>query len=387
MNLTYRYSAIQFTHWASSSGAAAFATTYLLNKGVPSGMVGFLLALAGLCSCLSQPVLASLADRAEKFVLTKMLLIMSVLCSVCILLQLLPGISIMLMAVLYMVSIWSSDAMVSLLNAISVAYNNAGYFVDYGAARGIGAVASAVSSLIIGWVIAKFGTTWMLVLLLAARLGSMIALAGFPEIQQSRSAVSADHRSLSIGAFFGQYRWYCLSLLGIAFLGMYHAMTENYMIVIMNALGGNSSHVGVALFIAAMVAAPVIFFFEKIRKVFRDTTVLKIAAVSFFIKAVGFYFAGNIQTIYLLQFFQISSYALLAPAQVYYAKEKVRDNDMVKGQAFITAAYALGCAAGNFAGGQLLSQGAGAILMAGICMAAAGTTIVFATVTKSDFCL
>ena len=107
MNLTYRYSAIQFTHWASSSGAAAFATTYLLNKGVPSGMVGFLLALAGLCSCLSQPVLASLADRAEKFVLTKMLLIMSVLCSVCILLQLLPGISIMLMAVLYMVSIWS----------------------------------------------------------------------------------------------------------------------------------------------------------------------------------------------------------------------------------------------------------------------------------------
>ena len=108
-----------------------------------------------------------------------------------------------------------------------------------------------------------------------------------------------------------------------------------------------------------MVAAPVIFFFEKIRKVFRDTTVLKIAAVSFFIKAVGFYFAGNIQTIYLLQFFQISSYALLVPDQVYYAKEKVRDNDMVKGQAFITAAYALGCAAGNFAGGQLLSQGAG----------------------------
>lgn len=159
------------------------------------------------------------------------------------------------------------------------------------------------------------------------------------------------------------------------------------MIVIMNVLGGNSSHVGVALFIAAMVAAPVIFFFEKIRKVFRDTTVLKIAAVSFFIKAVGFYFAGNIQTIYLLQFFQISSYALLAPAQVYYAKEKVRGNDMVKGQAFITAAYALGCAAGNFAGGQLLSQGAGAILLAGICMAAAGTAIVFATVTKSDFCL
>ena len=34
---------------------------------------------------------------------------------------------------------------------------------------------------------------------------------------------------------------------------------------------------------------------------------------------------------------------------------KVHAADMVKGQAFITASYTLGCAAGNFIGGQLLS--------------------------------
>ena len=282
MNLTYRYSVIQFTHWASSTGAAAFATTYLLNKGVPSGIVGSLLAMAGLCSCLLQPVLASFADRAEKFVLTQMLLIISALCSVCFVLQLLPGVPVMLVAVFYMLVIWSSDVLVPLLNAVSVAYNNAGYSVDYGAARGIGAVASAVSSLIIGWVIARFGTTWMLVLLLAARLGSMIALAGFPKIPQTGTSDREDEKGLSIRAFFGQYHWYCLSLLGIAFLGMYHAMTENYMIVIMKALG---------------------------------------------------------------------------------------------------------CSAGNFAGGQLLNLGVSAILLAGIVMTVAGTLLTFATVTKNDSCL
>ena len=302
MNLTYRYSAIQLTHWASSTGAAAFATTYLLNEGVPSGVIGFLLALAGICSCLSQPVLASFADRTEKFVLTKMMLIMSALCGVCVILQLLPGIPVMLMAVFYMAGIWSSDAMVSLLNAISVAYNSAGYPVNYGAARGVGAVASAVSSLVVGWVIVKFGTAWMLLLLLVIRCGSMIVLTGFPQIEQSRSSDREDQKSLSICEFFIHYRWYCISLLGIAFLGMFHAMTENYLIVIMNALGGDSSHVGIALFIEGIVAAPAIFFFDKIRKLSSDTNLLKIAAVSFLIKAVGFYFAGNIQTIYLLQF-------------------------------------------------------------------------------------
>ena len=56
-------------------------------------------------------------------------------------------------------------------------------------------------------------------------------------------------------------------------------------------------------------------------------------------------------TIYLLQLLQNTSYAFLAPTQVYYANAKVGSSDMVKGQAFITAAYALGCSAGNFMGG------------------------------------
>ena len=72
-NLTLRYSVTQFTYWAASSGAAAFATTYLLDKGVPAGAVGLMLALAGLISCLTQPILAAFADRAEHFLLTKML--------------------------------------------------------------------------------------------------------------------------------------------------------------------------------------------------------------------------------------------------------------------------------------------------------------------------
>ena len=61
-NLTLRYGVTQFTYWAASSGAMAFATTYLLTKNVPAGTVGLVLALAGLLSCLTQPLLAALAD-------------------------------------------------------------------------------------------------------------------------------------------------------------------------------------------------------------------------------------------------------------------------------------------------------------------------------------
>ena len=90
------------------------------------------------------------------------------------------------------------------------------------------------------------------------------------------------------------------------------------------------------------MAAPAIFFYYKIRKLSSDTNLLKVAAVSFLIKAVGFYFAGNITTVYLLEVLQISSYALLAPAQVYYAKEKVKAKRYDKGTGIYDSGLCVG---------------------------------------------
>ena len=61
---------------------------------------------------------------------------------------------------------------------------------------------------------------------------------------------------------------------------------------------------------------------------------------------------------------------------------------MVKGQAFITAAYTLGCAIGNFTGGQLLDAfNVRVLLYADVAMAVAGTAVFFLTVNKKDTCM
>ena len=389
MKLTLRYSITHFTHWAAGTAAVSFATLYLMNRGVSAGMAGTLLALSGLLSCISQPFLAAAADRAKKMVIVNMLIGMSVICCLCFVFQLLPGLPVLAAGIFYMIGIWSSDAMVPILNALSVAYQEAGYEINYGMGRGVGAIASAVSALGVGVIIAKFGTVWMILFLLFFRAAGIFALIGYPKIQKNISKKSGKTEkkaedSCTLLQFVKRYKWYCTSLLAILFLGMFHAMTENYMIVIMEKLGGDSSNVGVAIFIASMVAFPVICSFSFLYKRLRVTAILKIAAVSFLAKSILFYFAGNVTAIYFIQLIQITSYAFLAPAQVYYANEKVNSSDMVKGQAFITAAYALGCSAGNFAGGQLLPMGANAIMQAGIVMAAVGTGIMFLTVNQSD---
>lgn len=383
-NLTARYSVTQIFYSAVYSGSTAFATTYLLGRGMAPGLAGALLACSGLLACLTQPFMASYADRAKNFVLPRMMVALSLLCILCFSLQLMPGLPLLAAGILYVLGVWCGDAMAPLVNALCVACNDAGYTTNFGIARGLGSAASAVGALSLGHIIAKLGNTWMFALFIALEIVSMVAIAGFPNLPKSLPVQGRKENSCTIREFFVKYRWFSLSLLGIGFLAMFHCMIENYMIAIMQRLGGNSSHVGTALFISCISGAPVIFCFQFFRRRCKVTTLMLISAFSFLVKAVLVYFARSITAIYLIQLMQTCTYAILCPAQVYYASEKIHVSDMVKGQAFLTAIFSLGCSAGSFLGGQLLNFSVDIMLMAGIVTAGIGTVILILTVNKSD---
>lgn len=382
--LTFRYSLTQFTYWAASTGASGFATTYLLKIGLSSGFVGTLLAIGGIASCILQPAFADLLEKKGRTRLPQIMVALSMACAVCFGMLLIPDAAPTVMGFCYVVGILLSNIMLPLLNALCVSYEQAGYCINYGFARGIGSAASAVASLVLGYVIAQLGNQWMILLLISFRLLHILVLLGYPDLgTQDVRHFGGDPSKISHN-FLSQYPWYCATLIGVLFLGMYHAMTENYMIAIMERLGGNSSHVGIALFLSSMVGAPMILCSRYIRQKMADSTILKVAACSFFLKSVLICFASSISSIYCIQLLQMTSYAFLEPTLVYYAKASVKDTDMLTGQAFSTAAYALGCAAGNFAGGQLVAYSMDAFFVSGIAMALMGMIILFSTVTKKD---
>ena len=384
-SLTFQYTFHQMTYWATAAGIVSFATAFLLQKGFAASVVGTLLASGNLLSCTFQPILADWADRRGGNVLKWMaagLTAVSALCFLSIQLIPLPG---MAFGLLYLLGVFAFDSMNPLMNALNVSYMTNGYQINYGFSRGLGSLAYAFAALLVGKVMARFGADWMIWISLGLLFVNAIMAMSYPSLVVSGSAKQENTECCSIPVFFHRYRWYCVSLLGVMLLGMFHAMTENYLIEIVTPLGGDSGTVGVALFIATAVEAVVLVYFAKVRAKISDNWLLKIAGISFTLKAVLFLLASNVATIYMIQLLQATSYTLLAPTQMYYANNKIAPADMVKGQAFITASYTLGCAAGNFSGGQLVSAfGIRALLLAGIAIAAAGTTVFFLTVEKND---
>lgn len=382
--LTIRYALHQLAYWAAAAGVMSFATTFLLQRGFPATQVGTIMAIGTILSCLTQPVLAERADRSPRilFPLIVGLTVFSGVCFACVLLPRLPR---ALFALLYLLGVWAFDAMMPLMNSVCVRFMALGCPINYGVARAAGALSFAVAALGIGYLMERTGANSMVLLsLMLLGLCAVITL-GYPRGDETAAQVQTTVRSCSVTEFFRRYRWYCASLLGILLLGMFHAMTENYLIAIFERLGGGSSNVGVALFIPTVVEAVVMVYFSHIRRKISDNWLLRWAGVTFLVKSFVFLFAPNIGVIYAAQVLQATSYGFLSPTQMYYADAKVHRSDMVKGQAFITAAYSLGCATGNFMGGVLVQHcGVVTMLTAGVGMAAAGTVVLFVTVDKKD---
>lgn len=383
--LTFRYSLHQLAYWAAAAGIMSFATTFLLTKGFPATQVGTVLASGSILSCITQPVLAEKADRNPRL-LFPLIVGLTVFSGTCFAALLLQGLPSLVFALLYLLGVWSFDAMMPLLNSVCVRFIAMGCAINYGVTRAVGSASFAVAALGIGYLIQSFGADSMILLSLMLLLMCMLITLGYPRTGDGGAAeVQTVSLSCSVPEFFRRYRWYCLSLLGVLFLAMFHAMTENYLISIFERLGGDSSNVGVALFIPTVVESFVLVFFTQIRSRIRDNWLLRIAGLTFLAKSVIFLLAPGIPVIYAAQILQATSYGFLSPTQLYYADAKVHRADMVKGQAFITAAYSLGCAIGNFSGGVLVQHcGVPVMLAAGVAMAAIGTLVLFVTVEKTD---
>lgn len=383
--LTFQYTFHQMAYWATAAGVVSFATAFLLQKGFAASTVGILLAAGNLLSCGFQPVLAAWADRTGGNVLKWMTSGLTLISTACFgALQLLP-MPDTVFGLLYLLGIFAFDAMNPLMNALNVSYMTGGYTINYGLSRGLGSLAYAFSALCIGKIMARFGADWMIWISLGLLAVNAAMAVSYPSLVTEIGEKKTVRESCSVPVFVRRYKWYCVSLLGVMLLGMFHAMTENYLIEIVTPLGGNSGTVGVALFLATAIEALVLVYLDQVRSRISDNWLLKLAGLSFVLKSVLFLLAGNVLTIYFIQLLQATSYTFLSPIQMYYANNKIGAADMVKGQAFSTASYTLGCAAGNFAGGQLLSSfGLRAMLMAGIAMAAAGTAVFFLSVDQND---
>lgn len=378
-NYTISYSGIQGFFWINFAALLGFTSVYLLDAGFDNTQIGILIAIAGTISAILQPVIASYADQPNSPSLKKILIFLILLSFVLVIGMLLCYRRYMVLTgLLYGGGITILQIMTPLINSLGMETINQKKSLNFGLARGLGSAAYAVGAYLLGIGVKQSSPLFIPVSMLFT-YGLLLAfILSFPFEKAHKSAYSADTNKNSSSPihFFKRYPRFTLVLGGCIFIYISHILINTFLFQIVENKGGGSEEMGFIMALAAMLELPTMFLFGYAVKKIRCDFLFRITGIFFFLKTFTTLLAPNLTVLYAVQVFQMFGWALLTVASVYYVNALMKEQDAIKGQAYMTMTYTLGTVFGSLIGGPFLDiAGVDAMLIAASASAAIGMVI------------
>lgn len=377
---TLRYTLINVMYFAAFCTVHGYATVYLLSKGFTNTQVGIALAVSNILSVVGQPFVAALVDKYDALTNRRVLVADALIILIGSLLLLFINDSFVLIFSIYVLIYTVQFIGMSVLIAISFEYQNAGCEHKFGLSRGLGSASFAITSMIIGGIVAKNGTQLLLYLNIVFMICMAVITFFFRKDSDGKKTPLDNGCEIeptnNIFEFIRTYPTFMLFLLGAALCFFSHNMLNDYLIQIIRNLGGDETQLGYATFLQAILELPVMAVMALVLKKISVKAVLAFSTIAFFIKVVIMYMATAMGAMYISQSFQLFAYAVFIPAAAYYSDSIMKAKDKVKGQAYINCAITLGGVfSGLICGPVLDKSGVSAMILLGIIVCGVGAAI------------
>ena len=416
------YANIFAAYWMFYGVSNAFASAYLLPKGYTNAEIGIILAVGSVLAVFLQPIMADIADRSKKLSLLSVT-------------QLSAGLLIVLEATLFamahkslalwvvfvMIIAWLT-ALQPLFNSLAFHLEESGVHIHFGVCRGMGSLGFALLTAVLGTFVEMWGANILpavgeltLVGLLVtiiivkrefercikAKARTRPACAGAdasgdtdvpPKDERSADTElraeagmlhAQEQEEINLWRFIRDNKLFLVLNIGVIGLYFSNAVLNNFMLQIVNAVGGTSEDMGRVLAVMAFMEMPALFFFDKVKARFSCQTLLKVAAVGFTLRVGLIYLAKSMTVIYLAHIFQTLGFALFLPAMVVFIGDVMRRGEAVKGQAFFTAMTTVAAMISSVLGGIMLDvRDANFMLLVSTLVTAAGALVIILVVGK-----
>lgn len=373
--LTIMYAAVQGLYWMCYCPIVGYVSPYLLGLGYESTHIGAVLAVGNIISLIVQPVLSERADADARFSPLRVAagLMVAIMLSSLAQAAFMPrGAAMLALCTLSAVCVISSCAFVTSIK-FQLASDEA---IDFGVCRAIGSLSWALVSVPLGFAVEKLGprVVPLFASAAAAILLVLLSLCG-KHVEREGNAVLAPSSGTcedvrTWGAFARDNGWLMVLLIGISLVYLHHSLANNFSILLVEHVGGDSSDMGIMIALAALCELPAMMLFSRISKRFRIQALVAISIVMFAVKALAIWMASSVGMLMGAFSLQLVSFAVFTPATVAYAPLVTEKRDLVKAQTAFTLVTTLSAVFSAFVGGALF-QGFGTAATLGIAAAAA----------------
>lgn len=361
-----KYSLMNALYWIAVCAVAGFISAFMIPKGYTNSTIGLIVAASNILIMIFQPIVASAVDRYKKISLQFVIIMFTLISATfCVIMLILPEADLLMAAVITL-AVATINILQPFVNAVSVELEEAGCRINFGLCRAFGSLGYAVVSTLMGFLAVRFSEQIIPVTGIACCI--LFICTTLPlRIQngESNTAVSRTQdtapdthpdtpEAQSLISFLFSNKRFLLFLLSVMCLFTSHNFTTGYLYQIACSVGGDSSSLGIAGAIAAMLELPGMMLFSYLLTKASCRTLLRISGIGFFLRFLDFFLANSVTTLYMAQIPQTFSYALFIPASVHYVSRLFSKADMAKAQSLVTTAITIGGIIASIAGGRLI---------------------------------
>ena len=384
------YGAIFGTYWMIYGVVSSFASVFLLAKGYSNSEIGITFAAANVLAVVMQPLIADFVDRSKKIGVMGTTEIMTVCIMVfAIGMFAFKGQTIAL-CIVFALLISFHAVLQPLFNSLVFRLEKAGVAINFGIARAVGSLAYSVFVVILGSLVENLGVGVMPV---ATEITCLMMIASlifvgynFKKAMRQTDDAQAQREleeSINLVQFIKRNKMFFAVNLGVLGLFFSNAVLNNYMTQIVDGVGGSTEDLGRVLSVMAFLEIPTMVVFNKLKKKFSCSFLLKVAAVGFTVKIALCWLADSVLMLYIAQLFQPVSFALFLPGMVYFTDEMMAGGEAVKGQALYTTMITITTIFASLLGGVILdASGPKMLTFISTLATAAGALVVILFVDK-----
>ena len=389
------------TYWMYYGVSNAFASAFLLTKGYTNAEIGIILAAGSVLAVFLQPIFADIADRSKRISVLGFVELSAIL-----LIVLEAGLFIfthksLALWTIFVVTVAWHIALQPLLNSLASRLEASGEKIYFGICRGIGSLGFALLTAVLGTAVETWGEGILPIVGEASLFALLITVIivnktfkdavkkkgdegkGIETSKLPEAKMKDEAEDINLWRFIKDNKLFVVMNLGVIGLYFSNATLNNFMLQVVEAVGGTSEDMGRVLSVMAFMEMPALFFFDKIKERFSCQTLIKVAAIGFTLRVGVIYIADSMLLIYLAHIFQTLGFALFLPSIVVFTGQVMRPGEAVKGQAWFTTMTTAAATIGSVIGGVLLDmRDASFMLLVSTIVTAAGAALIIAIVDR-----
>ncbi len=356
VNLTYSL-CFFFLH-AITCVVYGYGIYSLKARGYSAASAGECLAISSFVAFFLQAFLANHVDNSKKERVFEVSLICALVIFVFSIFNKLLNTKSIFLTIVFIIYVSIYIAIEPLINTLYTRFASKGICVTFSKARAYGSFSYAIFSLIFGTLTEGFGYDIVLYFFIAFAFCLLFDIHllknEYQAIPETLEYKEEKKENVSYLTFIKNNKLFFILIFFLAMVYFGYLIFDNFMLLVVEEIGGNSSNLGYVLGIKAIIETLGIFFvFPYFTKKMKTSNILIIAVIAFFLKALLSYLASSVYMLYAIQILQAFSFALITPGMVSFTSNTLNKNEITRGQALTTMAMVFGSFFASLSAGNI----------------------------------